>query len=86
MDDSTTTVAAAGGASAVVTWLVSRILGRPEKDAERVTALEMRIVKLESRLGSDGDVGTIMHVLTAMQEQMGAMQKMLQDFIQRRGA
>lgn len=68
------------GIGAAVSWLVARLLNNPDK----VRDLEMRIVKIEARIGSEGDVGTLMHVLTEMQKQMGDMQRTLQALANRR--
>jgi uncharacterized coiled-coil protein SlyX len=71
-------IVAAIGAGAA--WLVARLLNNPDE----VNKLKERVIRLEARIGSDGDVGTLMHVLTAMQKQMDDMQRTLQSLASRR--
>lgn len=80
MDETTTVVSSVAGGG-VVAWLVQRVLGSPDKVAE----LEKRVIKLESRVGSEGDVGTIMHVLNEMQQTARETQQMLRDILSRLG-
>lgn len=92
MDETGTVVASVAGGG-VVTWLVQRLLTSPEKANEKIAdlgeklnALEKRVIRTESRVGSEGDVGTIMHVLTEMQETQRETQKMLRELLTRVGS
>jgi uncharacterized coiled-coil protein SlyX len=78
MDETTTVVSSVAGGG-VVAWLVQRVLHSPDK----VTELEKRVIRIESRIGSEGDVGTIMHVLTEMQQTARETQQMLRDILTR---
>jgi hypothetical protein len=81
MDDTGTVVASVAGGG-VVAWIVQRLLGSPDK----VVELEKRVIRIEARVGSDGDVGTIMHVLTEVQEAQRETQKLLHSILNRLGA
>jgi hypothetical protein len=84
MDDTTTTVVSSVAGGGVITWLLQRVLNSPEKAndkiaalAEKLAELDKRTIRVESRVGSEGDVGTIMHVLTEMQQTQRETQSML---------
>jgi hypothetical protein len=80
MDETGTVVASVAGGG-VITWLMQRVLNSPEK----VNEIEKRVIRLESRVGSEGDVGTIMHVLAEVQEAQRETQQMLRDIMSRLG-
>lgn len=81
--DETTTVLGSVAGGGVVAWLVQRVLHSPDKMNEKVNELEKRVIRIESRIGSEGDVGTIMHVLTEMQQTARETQQMLRDILTR---
>ncbi len=69
------------GIGAAVTWMSQRLLNSPDK----VNEIEKRVIRMESRVGSEGDVGTIMHVLAEVQEAQRETQQMLRDIMSRLG-
>ena len=90
MDDTTTTVVSSVAGGGVITWLLQRVLNSPEKAndkiaalAEKLAELDKRTIRVESRVGSEGDVGTIMHVLTEMQQTQRETQSMLRELLSR---
>jgi hypothetical protein len=76
MDKDLGEVGLIAGIGAAATWLVQRVLKSPD-DAQarekaqdaRAAALELRIARLEMKLGSGSDVGTVMHTLHEMREE-----------------
>jgi uncharacterized coiled-coil protein SlyX len=84
MDETGTVVVTVAGGG-VVGWLVSRFLNKPDEQSKEIAAIRERVIRLESRIGAEGDVGTLMHVLNNMQTQMDAMQKSLQLILNQRG-
>lgn len=89
MDETTTVVGSVAGGS-VVTWLLHRVLNSPDKInekiaklADKLAELDKRTIRVESRVGSEGDVGTIMHVLTEMQQTQRETQQMLRELLSR---
>ena len=76
-------VAASAAGGGVIAWLVQRTLGSPDKHRDEVAALRERVIRVESRIGSEGDVGTMMHVLTTIQQQMSEVQRALSELTRR---
>lgn len=84
MDDTATSVGAGAAITAAGVWLVSRLLNKPDEQAKEIAALRERVIRIESRIGSEGDVGTMMHVLTEMQRQMAEVLRRVNDLADRR--
>jgi hypothetical protein len=83
MDDTATSVGAGAAITAAGLWLVSRLLNKPDEQAKEIAALRERVIRLEARIGSEGDVGTMMHVLTTIQQQIEAMQRAVNELTRR---
>lgn len=89
MDETTTVVSSVAGGG-VIAWIVQRVLNSPDKINEKIATLgdklaelDKRTIRVESRVGSEGDVGTIMHVLTEMQQTQRETQSMLRELLSR---
>jgi type II secretory pathway pseudopilin PulG len=76
MDKDLGEVGLIAGIGALATWLVQRILKSPD-DAQarekaqdaRAAAMELRIARLEMKLGSGSDIGSVMHTLHEMRDE-----------------
>jgi hypothetical protein len=91
MDETGTVVASVAGGG-IITWFVTRLLNSPdtarkELDVVRaeVALLRERTIRMESRIGSEGDVGTIMHILTEMRQENRETRAMIQAVLKRVG-
>jgi hypothetical protein len=57
------------GIGAAVTWFVQRLAKSPDESRDELARLRERVIRLEAKLGSGSDIGSVMHTLGEMREE-----------------